>query len=65
MNAMDRNSLRLAREGEAYARSAQAAHDRTIDIVRRAKLDRALGHTPECGLTKCAAHCPSMRDLLA
>ena len=40
-------------------RSGKIDRDIAKDIKRRAELDRKLGHSPDCGLLKCAPECKS------
>jgi len=54
-------ALRHAAEWLRYSRSPQATRDARADKARRAANDRAVGHLPACGLTKCCAACPRLR----
>lgn len=57
MNEMEKAALRHVREWLRYEQSNQASNDRLIDIARRAKINRALGHSPKCGILKCHPEC--------
>jgi len=53
MNKMEKAALRHAKDWLEYQRSPQARVDAAIDAAKRAKRDRAFGHSPKCGLLKC------------
>ena len=52
-------TLRHAAAQLRYQRSPRAARDLAADKARRAAIERRLGHTPHCTLTKCAPGCRS------
>ncbi len=58
MNRMEKAALENAMAWLQYDRSIKAQNDRLIDKQRRAKADRAAGHSPRCTLAKCADDCP-------
>ena len=57
MNRMEKAALQHVREELRYRQSAQALNDLAADIAKRAKLDRAQGHSPKCGILKCHPDC--------
>jgi hypothetical protein len=57
MNKMERAALQHVRSELRYQQSKRARIDRAADIARRAKIDRALGHSPKCGILKCHPDC--------
>ena len=62
MNRMEKAALRHIAEYHRYERSPQARIDRELDKQRRAAADRAIGHTPMCGLMKCHPSCTHQRN---
>jgi hypothetical protein len=58
-------TLQHARDEIRYQRTVQAANDRAADKARRAKLDRAVGHSPKCGILKCHPECTAYRAVEA
>lgn len=60
MDKMEKAALEHAAAELKYRKSPQAKIDFEADKVRRAKADKALGHSVACTLTKCACDCPKM-----
>lgn len=61
MTRSEKAALNHAAEWLRYSRSPQAKRDAAADTRRRAQADRKAGHTPACGLMKCAHSCPTLR----
>jgi hypothetical protein len=59
LTSLEKTALRHVAEWQRYSRSPQARQDAEQDKVRRAKADRAAGHSPLCTLAKCHSSCPT------
>ena len=57
MTRLEQSSLDHVRDYWRDVKSGKWDRDTQADIARRADLDRKLGHSPRCGLLKCAPEC--------
>jgi hypothetical protein len=61
MNELEISCLQHVAAELRYQKSIKARDDLAADMTRRAKLDRTLGHSPKCGIMKCAPDCPRLK----
>jgi hypothetical protein len=57
MNGLEKAALAHAAEWLRYQKSPQYARDLKADGAGRAALDKKVGHSPKCSLTKCHPEC--------
>lgn len=60
MSPIEKTSLTHAKQWLAYAKSKQSLIDLEADKAKREQADKALGHSPRCGILKCHHTCPKM-----
>lgn len=57
MTKLECAAIEHANQWLVYQRSPEARRDAELDRLRRAKADKAAGHSPMCGLLKCHPSC--------